>query len=369
MFSKLTNRGAVMSWRSDTSSEREIIVYRNGPHIRGGLLLILAGVAASLATGRRYVEQASTDDHSLLVGILVSIGIAVWGAALLAAREVSLDVSQKRIRRTWRWLFFSGEVTESINEQDTVEWIRRRVDGKSRYSIQLTGPPDDSLVLFDLVRMQDARLIAEEISAFLGWNCRHWDDELISAAQQPRSESSDLVASIRSLTGHRPMSPDEDPSRLEFRQGFDAMLRLFGAAFLVVGAVPVALVLAGVTIIGNHHDPLFPLLLGLSFAVIGALLLLGKRGITLTRPDRTACLWWGLPRPLWVKRIPLREDADFGLTPKVIDSTTLPYVAWQVVATGQDGSAVTLFQSPVREESESIHGRIVQFFESPDGGL
>jgi hypothetical protein len=340
-----------------------------------GLLGLSAIVGMAVQLIQRWPNHWTEYLGYLFVLAVVLLLTAVFfriGLAGTACSQVVLDKSVGRVSKSWRWLFVRRLTTQQLAGFNSVSWELQYINDSPFYPVTLKGPEGHELCLFEETSMDDARKTTHELAVFLGFGEEHWDTTFLSR-EAPDVSGTCPKAIARVIALVEPLCVPKMTLRIEgptsnmlvYRKGSEKLSKLLGLPFLLIGLFFVLSPWFGLEF-NEGEDPWWAtVLVGGMFATIGAVLVFGRKGITIDKNASSVTFWRGLLWPMWSRHHDLSRFTSLVLQPDAEVSGDVPRVWWRVSLSGEDVEKLTLFRSPDADEARTFAQQVADFLKYP----
>ncbi|HMO15163.1 MAG TPA: hypothetical protein PKD64_03910 [Pirellulaceae bacterium] len=296
----------------------------------------------------------------LLGLVLLSIG-----TGLLTSKKVIVDRQLRSLVLLKQFLFWQSKKQHALDSFHSVSWKPVYEDDQCRYVIELVAPAN-TIVVSQVVNLEDARGLTRAIGEFLSIQQEHWDTSALGGDAQHGVVTNRSYKRLMALAGHRPMKCSyKSNHKLVYSQGFDWLLILFGMLAGPLGILFLLVPWLGIEVNGMEDTPWAAVLIGGLFLALSLVFVFGRRGLTFDKMQGTSSNWWGLPAPIWVKRHSLAGAAALGWDWQVVDSGTGPHAVGRIYLVDATGKRSALFSSKDLEQIESLAHDVANFLGLP----
>lgn len=151
------------------------------------------------------------------------------------------------------------------------------------------------------------------------------------------------------------------PHQLAYMRRFHRVVRLLGCAMFFMGLMVAVVPRFGRGPQATPAGPLATLAIGPAAAVVGVVLLFGRRGKLFDAAAGTLTEWWGAPWPVWRRRHALTEF--HALSIEAADDGSAP--RWRVELHGSQGTKLRIFELADLATARTAAGQIGTFLAVP----
>lgn len=326
-------------------------------------LLIVAGNAASL------LRNWNGDTKGWWFGLVLALVVAAIGLRLLVSRRLIFDRAERQLVDALRFLGFERAKVRPLDGIESIGWeamSESDSEGSSTtsYPLIMRGP-GGSFEVWKASRAGDAGRFTRDVGEFLDLEQQHWDAEVLdpssARAVELQGKQARQVALMRRLGLEGSLARTVSPSgtRLVLRKsgGGGRFLRLRGGGVALLGVFFLLLPALGGTFNGRADAFREPIGIGGGMVIVGTVLVLGRRGITLDKEEREVRRWWGLLGPWWSRRTDLSRYAAVGFKRELDDAALVGHA----VLKGRDAPDFVLCRTLDLSEARAVAEEVAAF--------